>query len=60
MTDTTRLEIDSEHRVALDLAFHIAQYEKVDSKDRKYWLQLYQNCLMVVSGATAERALEEH
>ena len=58
MADTTRLEIDSEHRVALDLAFHIAKQEDVAPKDREYWLRLYSNCSMVVNGATVERALE--
>ena len=60
MADTTEVKLDSEHRVALDLAYRIAQAEDIEPKNREYWLHLYQNCRrFVVGGATAARALEE-
>ena len=56
------LQENSPYRVALDLAFNIAQAEnKYNSGgDRKYWLELYQRCRsVVVDGNTAEYALQQ-
>ncbi len=35
---------DSKYRVAYDLMHKISAYEK-DTKDRKYWLTLYAQCV---------------
>ena len=60
MVDTTEVKLNSGHRVALELAYHISSHEEVEPQDREYWLTLYQQCRMVVvSSITAARALEE-
>ena len=60
MADSPEVQLDSGHRVALELAYHISSHEEVEPQDREYWLRLYQQCRMVViSGIAAERALEE-
>jgi len=59
MADTTRLEIDSAERVALDLAHTISNQEvEGATQDRVYWLTLYSQCLKVVHRMDAQRALE--
>jgi hypothetical protein len=52
--------MDSKYRVAFDLVMAIAeedgkQFGKPDP--RTYYLKLYQQCLKVVSGGSAEEAL---
>ncbi len=60
MADITEIKLDSGHRVALDLAYQIADHEDVELKNREYWLRLYQNCRrVVISGSTAASALED-
>ena len=52
-------ETNSEYRVALELAEHIANSEDQD-RTREYWLLLYQQCRRVVKdGARAETALTD-
>jgi hypothetical protein len=53
--------MDSKYRVAFDLMLAIAeedgkQFGKPDP--RTYYLKLYQQCLKVVSGSSAEEALQ--
>ena len=44
---------NSPERVALELAFHIAQEEGGSRpRDRKYWLTLYRQCYKATHGAS--------
>lgn len=45
-----RVDSGSKERVALDLADRIAPDQYSPKLDRKAWLQLYADCLHVVSG----------
>ena len=56
------LEENSPYRVALDLAYRIANAEGkyVNGGDRKYWLELYQQTRnVVVVGRSAAFALKQ-
>ena len=57
MADTTKLEIDSKERVALDLTHTIRNDEDVNA-DRAYWLNLYSQCKKVVLGMDPQKVLE--
>jgi hypothetical protein len=52
MADKVAVEaVDGKHRVAYDLMQEIARHEEVDSKaPRRYWMELYAQCLKVVNG----------
>ena len=49
----------SNSAVAWDLAVRIAADEKkpIEERNRAYWLRLYQDCVAVVAGVSAEKAL---
>lgn len=50
MADKTRIETDSNARVALDLAENIYRAEPSSTKiDRAYWLKLYVECRRAVT-----------
>jgi hypothetical protein len=51
---------DSKQRVAYELAQEIARHEGVDDKaPRRYWLELYRQCLKVVNGQSLPSDLRE-
>jgi hypothetical protein len=51
---------DSGQRVALELLDLISRYEPGDkTRDRAYFLTLYNQCLSVVNGADASRVLAQ-
>jgi hypothetical protein len=52
-------EDDSKYRVAYDLMHTIASHEKLETTDRKYWINLYAQSLTVVLTGEPERALRK-
>lgn len=57
--DHKTLFTDCPQRVALDLAFRIDKNDQTAQKDRRYWLTLYRQCLLAVTGRPVESALKE-
>lgn len=55
------IQSDSRHRVALELMQTIARsdVEKSLDRDRKYWLTLYRQSLLIVNGADVATTLQE-
>jgi hypothetical protein len=60
VSGTVSVEQDSKYRVALDLAKHISFHEEMDTQaPRRYWLELYQQCLSVVNHHKAPESIRE-
>ena len=61
ISDTVQVVSDSPQRVALDLAFKIADFDDVSSreKDRMYWLKLYCQCHQIIKGTSVDVVLSE-
>jgi len=57
MVDTTKLEIGSAERVALELMHTINSFNEPGNPDRAYWLTLYSQCLRVVYRGDPQKAL---
>jgi hypothetical protein len=50
ITSPVSVEQDSKERVAYDLMQEIAKHEEMDKQEpRRYWLELYNQCLSVVN-----------
>ena len=60
MAEKRTAEADGRQRVAYDLMQEIARHEQVDSSaPRRYWLELYAQCLRVVSGRSLPSGMSE-
>lgn len=60
VTGNVTVEQDSKYRVAFDLAQRIAYVEEFDkAKPRKYWLELYSQCLAVASHRPVPENIQE-
>lgn len=54
------IDSDSKYRVAYDLMQQIAQHEEIDKQSpRRYWLDLYYQCLNVTNHGTPPVDLAE-
>ena len=60
MVEKRTPEADGRHRVAYDLMQEIARHEPVDNNaPRRYWLELYSQCLRVVNGRSLPSGMGE-
>jgi hypothetical protein len=60
ITSPVSVEQDSKERVAYDLMQEIARHEEMDKQEpRRYWLELYNQCLSVVSHSAPPDEIRE-